>query len=397
MPDDISINNALTGSKRLEALKGLDWNCKYCNSIQNSLGPVCGECGCKRDSGAKAYVDETIVATLDTETGERTETRHEEVVKPAVSVPAWTERDAEPKYEPPKPPRRAPKPPPPPTPLPPPPTTFSPLISAEELQRSLRGPQWPLFLVGLLGIALLILGLWAIFRTRIVQAHVSAVCWEHKVSVDRYQLWVNEGWDPPAGAIDPHVDRKKIHHYDHVKSGFHYEERWSAPYDCHCKTVPGECHKTKVTCMKEAGKKGVAKCTGGDNICSPDTKSCDRCKDPLPPEKVDDYKDVPVWRDWYSWKVWDWGYNRTVPHSGNTLETSWPSEQELSVTLAPGEQERHRREAPIYKVTFTDTDNDVYTIAPGSEEQFKLYPIGLRCTLKVGVANGVVVLSRGGQ
>jgi len=229
--------------------------------------------------------------------------------------------------------------------------------------------------------ALLIFGvtLWLVFRTKIVDAEVSSVNWTYKVHIDRYQVWRRDGWNTDPSAFDVRNEGQRVHHYDKVVSGSH-QEPYSESYSC------GEtCTTTPRTCT--SNKNGSATCTGGDRSCYP--KTCTRTAY----RTVTDYRDEPRYQTWYSWSVWDWGFNRTVAKSGTDMEPGWPPSEQLVAVLQAGEQERQRREE-LYKITFSASDSKTYSIEPRSHPEFMKFPRGRHARLKVGIAHGVEVLDR---
>ena len=139
---------------------------------------------------------------------------------------------------------------------------------------------------------------------------------------------------------------------------------------------------------------GSATCTGGDTVCTGGDRVCSTryCNEPRT-RTVDDYEDQPRYRDWYSWRVWDWGPQRVVRVGGATTETFWPSEQQiaLNVGLLPGEKEREGGRTEKYEVKFIG-DGETYTLTPKNDGEFKSFVVGRKYRLKVGVAHGVEVL-----
>lgn len=171
------------------------------------------------------------------------------------------------------------------------------------------------------------------------------------------------------------------HHYERVHVGSH-QESYQDRYACGetCSTSP-----SYTTCSSNSN--GTARCTkhGGTRSCS--TKYCYRTAY----RTVQDYRDVSRQQLWFAWKVWDWGYNRTVSRSGFTHATAWPTESELKAWLGDGERERSRRLAS-YKVTFTELGTgEAHFIRP-DEAGFLSYAVGDRHRLRVNNAGSVEVL-----
>ncbi len=427
-PEDLSEGNALSGESRRKALAGPDWKCKFCDTLQNSLGKCCGHCGSDR-SGAKSWKAGHLSVEENVETGKKKVRR-----RATAEDVDWDKVDRSLKSGKPQRPRIETRPlfeggggtfihdagtaeeltqPVQGRPATTPPVEFvpdtggyrtPPKVFIQKLPFRMRTADWVrsrklgLIRFGaiVLATAAITLLLWLLFRTRIVDARVSTVSWDHAVLIDRYQVVPKEGWDTDYGAFDVEDRGLRIHHYDHVRVGSH-QERYQETYTCgeNCTTVRGSCRTTTRTCT--SNKNGTATCSGGDRVCDPDTRSCTpkTCtRDAY--RTVDDYEDQPRYRTWHAWKVWEWHYNRTVRASGTSIDDlRWPSDAELTPSqLAQGEVERNRREES-YKVVFSNSD-DSWTIKPKTESDFRRFPPGSRYKLKVGIANGVTVLGQNG-
>lgn len=386
-PDDISESNAIRDSEKLAlATAGADWKCKYCDSLQSSTGPFCSYCGSDRETGSKPWQAKVKSITQDVKTGEKLEnaptvTREggKIVVEGGtvtqdfllglasgrvpirdVDEPRPEHRSDESAWSSPY--RGAPR------------ATFQ---ETDDIKPFATPFPWKKVGVSILVAAALAVVLWLVFRTKIVDAEVSSVSWAYKVHIDRYQVWHRDGWSADPGAFDIRNEGQRVHHYDKVVSGSH-QEPYSESYSC------GEtCTTTPRTCT--SNKNGSATCTGGDRSCSP--KTCTRTAY----RTVTDYRDEPRYQAWYSWNVWDWGFNRTVTKSGTDMEPGWPPSEQLVAVLQPGEQERQRREE-FYQITFAASNAKAYSIEPKNYSDFMRFPRGRHVRLKVGIAHGVEVL-----
>jgi hypothetical protein len=110
---------------------------------------------------------------------------------------------------------------------------------------------------------------------------------------------------------------------------------------------------------------------------------------------VDDYEDHPVYWPWFAWDIWDWGYNRTVTHTGVTTEETWPTGDELAAPLSEGEKEREQTRQMTHKVAFVNAKGETWNYEPQTCQEFEKYPVGGAWKIKVGVARAVEVLPRG--
>jgi hypothetical protein len=384
MPETVTEQDALTDDKKRRAEAGADWKCKYCvgGPLQNQLNKCCTECGVPKDQGAiarEAKEAPPAVAVYHPVSGQR------QAVDASLSAvaSAWKSHA-----------RGQPS------------VSFSSSDTPTTMPVSSDASDAPNFMsratkwkaVAVPAAAVLVgLVLWLVFRTKTYDVRVTGLHWEHKVLIDRYQVWHRDGWDPDPTAFDVRDDGPRVHHYDHVHIGSH-DEPYIAHEECgqDCRTVHGTCSKTPRSCR--SNKNGTATCTGGDRVCSPDTKSCTtRYCDVPRKRKVDDYEDQPRYREYYDWSVWEWGYNRTVARSGSTTDESWPSDDELALNLPSlndGEREREAVRKVTHRVTFSDGNGGEWAIEPEACQQFEGYPLGGAWKVKVGVAHGVEVLPR---
>ncbi len=323
-----------------QATEGADWHCPFCNSSQRNSHGECRECGASRE---------------EIESGER--------------LPD-TKPEPRRQYTPPTRPRRT-------TPRPRrAPVRHSYDWDTEGSFSSVAENRIPWKIIIPAGIGLLIVGfiLLFVFYERTAQVEVSKVNWVHTVHVDRYQVVHDEGFDEsiPQGAFNVKSLYMKHHHYKQVPDGYR-TEHYTVQEACgqNCRTTPRSC---------STNSNGFKTCTGGDRVCS--TKYCTRNKT----KQVQKYKDVSVKEMWYSWDVWKWKHNRSIPVSGESTDTSWPSDKLVCLNCnlkMEGEKERARREGK-YLVTFSDNE-DTYTHKPKSEAEFRKFPIGNKRTIIVNL------------
>ncbi|MCC6338237.1 MAG: molybdate ABC transporter substrate-binding protein [Myxococcales bacterium] len=362
MPGDTSAAPSVTDPELLKLAKaGADWRCAFCGSDQRALDGTCRSCGAKQGDGT----------SLD----------------------------------------RLPPKPLPRTPVPVPVKTGCSIFMTLALVMG--------------GLVALCLGGGVFVATRSpfddVNATVSAVSWEHRVLVDRWQTMPGEGFAEarPADAFDVKPAGRRVHHeeqvFDHnetehyteqVSDGYrteHYSEEVSDGTRSESYTervrCGEDCTESPEICSEEctSNKNGFATCrtvcSGGGRSCSP--RYCDETRTRQVPtyrtvdrtrkvpkyRGVDRTRQVPVYRSeprsapYYTWKTWQWVPNRVVRASGTTTETSWPSEVEVNAgaRLGPGEKERVAQ-AATYSVTFTTHSlfggSKQFTSAPQSLDQF---------------------------
>lgn len=392
MPDDTSINNALSGNDLRKAKAGPDWKCKFCATLQNSLEPFCQECGSPKDDSKK-----TSKAPAPKKVQPQ---RMEHYPNPLIheNIPAPTHeflpntgnyRDPPVKVEPPTPP--APQEP----------------EDVPEFRKT--SPAVKKALLGAAIVASVVFALWLLLRTKEYDVTVQNVSWRHTVKVQRFHSVNHEGFDPPGNAENTQDLGMRFHHMNHLLVGSHPETQ-SYTYSCrdHCITTRGICTTTPERCTTTprnctSNKNGTASCTGGDRSCTPASRSCapdtERCS-PCTGTRVvmiDDYRDFPVSRSYYSWSEWEWTYARTVPASGSSTETHWPSDKELEpgYALQPREQERFVKES-YYEVIFSN-NKETWKIHPETLDEFSRYPLGKHYKIRANAAGSVTVLSGQGN
>jgi hypothetical protein len=339
MPDDLSEAAALSGDDARRAGAGRDWVCQYCDSVQNQLNKCCGNCGA-------------------TERGMKLQSRVEEAAYWSGSADAAAHAAVAAEAEEP--------------------------FGQEAAQIFARQePRWRLWMVVAAVMVAIAALLYWLFTPHIVTARVSALHWQHDTIIERYAVYPHEGFVPSLGSFEVMPLGLRHHHYEHVHVGSH-RESYQDRYACGetCSTSP-----SYTTCSSNGN--GTARCSkhGGSKSCS--TKYCSRTAY----RTVQDYEDVSRQQIWYAWKIWEWGYNRTITRSGTTSTTTWPLDEELRpARISDGEHERSSREAS-YKVTFKNvSDDDTYSIEPKTLGAFQDYSAGQSVKLKVTHAGSVEVL-----
>jgi hypothetical protein len=364
-----TVADAVTDPDLVEqAEAGPDWECVYCGGHGRRDNGECINCGSKQGDSREhetKWDDGTVGPAAEGKT-ELEELQAEDAkVKEEIAAEATEEvvgyRTA---------PKRkvAPKP-----------------VAVEPLPAIPMRSPFPVRLAafGTLVAILLGVGGWLIFRTRVVEATVTALSWQHTVHVERYQVVRDEGFDPPGDATDIDSVGMRHHHYKQVPDGTK-QVPYTEQYQC------GEsCSTTPVRCS--SNKNGFKTCSGGDRRCSP--KHCSRTKYRTETK----YRDVSVEQMWYRWKAWRWRHNRDVVAQGTTDTPHWPSDEEVGLNKGLGSEakgERASREVD-YMVVFTDREGEEHIYEPATVEEFGRYPVGTGHRLRVGVARGIEVLPPG--
>lgn len=355
MPDDVSPMAAVKDLTLLTKFKGgEDWSCKFCGSSQFRVDMSCAQCGARQDG--------------------------------SMSEPA-PPKEEPPLMEQPKTRRKVPPPPPPRLPI---------RVIGEREYSSDAIPmrRFPYHYPGIaIGVALLGVLFYFIFRSKVVEASVSSTAWHRGIVVERRIIIRDEGWNSPDDAFNLVDQGSRIHHYDKVVSGSHtehYTDREACGQTC--RTVKGSCRTTSRNCVSQ--KNGSARCTGGDRVCDPDrnectTKYCNVSKT----RTVTDYTDVPRYQTWYSWNAWRWRPNRTVTANG-VDNPHWPGDIELGLNenCRDGETERLGSREETYTVNFLGVDSEKYPYNPPSEGEFSTFKVGGRYQVRVRLGSVVEVL-----
>lgn len=362
-PDDISSKAALTDETEIrQALAGADWYCGYCGSTQRRLDGECANCGGNRGFatedrfGKTKFYDEYETPSEHTEV--KAERRHQSTVSSSRKREDRTSRHW--------------------------PWTGT-------------SRHWP-WIAGA-GLLVLVVGLiiW-LLTPRYVEAEVTAVAWTSTVTVERYQVIKEEGWDTPSDGFNVKNHGSRVHHYERVQVGSHqesYVERVACGQDCQTVSVPEVCTTTPRSCTPNGN--GTMSCSGGDRVCSGggtrqqcSTRYCNETRY----RTVADYENQPRYRNWYSWNVWRWMENRKVVRRGSDMNPKPPESAEiaLNVGCVGGEKERTNTGWEYINVfTYSIGKNTkTWTYKPKSENEYKLYPIGTVRTLKItGVGTSI--------
>lgn len=380
MPEDTSPMAAVRDRDLLAKFKaGPDWHCLFCGSSQFTTTRHCKQCGSSeritkpevelKKKAAQKKAERTLEAIL------KMPSKPSQSAKPYPDLNGGSYRSS---------PQRI-------TVEPVEVPSVDPFPEDKVPFRSWRPD--PRVLVGV-GIALVVgLVLFLVFRTRIVDAKVTAVAWQRTVTVERYQINPHEGWSVPGDAIESHPLGSRVHHYDHVQVGSH-QESYQELYTCGqtCTTTPGSCYTTPRSCTSNGN--GSASCSGGDLVCSSPIQSCSpKMCSRTQYRTVADYEDQPRYQQWYAWKVWEWTFNRKVGLSGNqTVGISWPPPEQIALRkgVGPGEDERVNGRKETFKVTLQA--DETLTYEPKNEAEFVRFAPGSLRRVKVGVAHGVEVL-----
>lgn len=350
MPGDTSHRNRIVDRRKLNmAAADPNWTCKYCGGTQRAPDGACLNCA-----------------------GPRSETHAQQASgRPGLTSSRLVSA------------------------LPIPIRRSSPVLQEES--------DWPLrqdysgakIILGALAAIVLITGLlWLLFHKRPVDLEVVSVEWTQTIKVERYQQVAQSGFDEdmPSDVQNVVNEGSRVHHYDQVLDHYktvHYTEQMNDGQDC--VDIPQTCYTTPVSCS--ANDNGTADCSGGDEVCSGGGQSCTtryRDEDRTREEPV--YRDEPRYEDHYQWIVWRWIPQRTPIHSGTTMQTTWPDENEvcLNCQVGSGEKEREAGRSGAYEVHFVDQERtETFVHEPKSEAEFHKFPVGSKHPALYSIAGGL--------
>jgi hypothetical protein len=207
-------------------------------------------------------------------------------------------------------------------------------------------------------------------RTRHFDATVHAATWRHTITVERYRVWDRDGWrqELRPDAFDVISQGQKIHHYDDVLDGYdteHYTEQVACGEDC--TSVPETCSET---CSDNGN--GFATCTtscsGGGQSCT--TRYCSESRT----REVPRYRKEPRYAEAVTYRIWDWGHDRSVHASGLGVDDlRWPDEEaQVGTNLGDKEKERALR-AQSYSVTLRYDEGERLRFEPRTVEAFRTF------------------------
>ena len=410
--DDMSPAAAVTDAGKLrDASSGPLLRCRFCDYAKRQTSVTCAQCGAPMEAVAGSAAD-----------------GHVSAASTPIAAPRSTKRTT----------YRTGRERPEPMGFPPPPIDSGRRVIDYDLERDIAGMHRDLRRRGLVGpvasvcagVAALVTFMAWLFWPRVLDATVTAVAWEHAYVVERYAVHPHEGWldDRSSNAFEvtgqeqrQDGTRKVFDHNDTVP----YQDCVRQPDRCTprpsscrrpdpvCTRPPDVCTKVAPICTKQ--KNGYAACdtqpdrcerqqevctpATGPDICTPVADRCehvdDICTTRTRQEPV--YRQEPVFRTWAHWKLWEWAPQRRVAAAGNTTETRWPDEADvrLKADLAPGEDERVRREVSYHVTLRADGRSYTYTLA--TLAAFKALPVGTRLSIQVSPGGGVQLLPAGAR
>ena len=272
-----------------QALVGPDWICEYCGTSNAADIAVCGSCGAARDETSPVQQVKEYEPDQVPTTGDMT---FDEEPEPAKSPP----------------------------------------------EKTTDKKKLPIAIIAGIGaIALLCLAVIAflVFGGRDAEASVTGFQWERTVEVEAFQTVVEEDWEIPSGGrlIS---QREEIHHYDQILD--HYE--------------------TRQRQVEERVQVGVETYVCGQRDLGTGFFEDIECERPVYETQVRTetyeepiYRDEPVYRPLYTYKIDKWIVVRTEESSGNDHSPYWPRAD-------LGSDEREGETTEVYVVYFVDEDGD---------------------------------------
>jgi hypothetical protein len=297
---------------------GPDWACAYCKGLNPANGQFCGSCGAARTEG-KA-LEETV--------GDAESFREQPAVRPLMNI--------------------APQ---------------APSRRGFIFKRTLLAIA-TVIVVSLFGFIALVLFLTS---ERKVDLVVDRVEWNRAIAIEEYRQLTLNDWENNVPADAERISsRSELHHTDKVQTGTHQEQ---------------ETYSEEVADGTERYKCGTRDKKNGffeDVYC---TRTKYKTVTKTRNKTVADYKDVPVYANKVTYKVWRWQESTTATESGADMSPRWPTPQ-----LGPRQREGKRKET--YHVFFYDQEHrdrnydkevsstEFGSFTPGSVHPAKVYRLG---------------------
>lgn len=256
----------------------------------------------------------------------------------------------------------------------------------------------------------------ATMATQVVEVAVASVSWRHVVTVERLRLVNREGFAEtrPEGALNVQPSGERQHHVERIADGVTTEsyqeqvpyqdsETYSEQAQCgeDCTDIPQNCSE-QCTPNGNGFADCHTVCTGGGRNCSPRyctqtrTRQVTRYRSETRTRSVTRYREEPRMAPWFTWREWVWEPERNIERSGTGLETTWPTEEELSPAspLGEGERERTTRREATYDVSFTPIGGDQANIRSmvyhPTEAIFPRFVIGSHWTVTVDTGGTIL-------
>ena len=310
LPEDAEV---ITDAKAInDAKAGADWKCEFCNSWIPAMLNDCNRCG-GGDIGS----------------GERqeTETYSNDSEIPRTSQDA--EIIAEEKYEE--------------------FLTRDPFVSrpvAEKPEFKVvgdphqRGKPIIPALIGLVLVAFFVLGGYFLFRTTTVPVVVTSHQWQRVQGIQQYQTLSQSGWDHPNDAYDISKSRR-VHHHERVLD--HYETRYRKESYQEQDGYRTETYTERVSDGTERYISGYSTRNLGngrfERVPQYSTRNVYRTvtRTRQVPRYITKYRDVPykepiyrqdpIYRTFYDYRIDRWQNVSARNTSGNGIDPQWPSTQ----------------------------------------------------------------------
>ncbi|NPA44372.1 MAG: hypothetical protein GXO49_02455, partial [Chlorobi bacterium] len=137
-----------------------------------------------------------------------------------------------------------------------------------------------------------------------IKVEVVGTHWERKIEIERYLLLTENGWSIPPGGqlISQH---KAIHHYNQIQTGTVTKTR--------------NIHVKVGTETYVCGKRDLGNGYFEDRYCTRDIYETrtETYEEPV-------YKQIPVYKTEYTYKIWRWKKANPLKEKGNDFKPKWP-------------------------------------------------------------------------
>ncbi|MEA5471529.1 zinc finger protein [Spirulina sp. 06S082] len=291
----------VTNTEQLAIAKaGADWICEYCGASNRVKEENCVECSAPKSEITQA-VKEYSTANIPRSPKAQTLPRQKRM--PSSSIPTAVVRS-----------------------------------SMSTKKGKGRGYKWWLGIIAIAASVVVGLAIF-LFRPITVEATVSGLSWERKVTIEKLTTVTESDWSIPAGGRLL-SQREEIRRYKQVLD--HYE--------------------TKTRQVSEQVKTGTESYNCGTRDLGNgyfETKTCTRdvYETRTKTETYDDpiYRDEPIYETKYTYEIDRWLRDRVEVASGVTKQTYWPD-------FVLNAKEREGGRSQDYKVYFTGEKGESYTL-----------------------------------
>ena len=274
--------------------------------------------------------------------------------------PPEQEREPEPVYTPPPPPRQY--------------RPYTPPVDSEDVHYTGYNKTVWVAMAFLLMMSIVCGFIWGA-QTHQIPGTVTNMAWRRTVHVETYTKYTESGWGhdlQQSSAVMPvrgSGERAGVENIRNCNAKHYDDEKIRCGTEQVCKDVQYQ-SGTKESCSVTSNGNGSATETCVDVPTYTTKQKCNN--EPK-------YCDKPIYKDYCDYDTWKWSSTRIVPNAGvGTENIVWP-------TVALGPLDR-QSQTERYEITFTYTDGETpkfYTLETASQRDYLSWGVGKKGVLKV--------------